>query len=62
MTRILALLTLLAALGGCGSGLYDDSGNPVPGQWWPWVCADGGLAPDSGCPVPACDGGVDAGC
>ena len=63
-------LALAAALGlaACGSGLYDDSGQPAPGQWWPWVCADGGPAPDSGCLAPpACDGGsgdggIDGGC
>ncbi len=59
---LLALFTTLAlALAACGNGLYDDSGQPAPGQWWPWVCADGSLAPDAGCP-PVCDGGADAGC
>ncbi len=61
-----SLLALGAALGllACGSGFYDDSGQPAPGQWWPWVCADGGLAPDAGCgaPPPCPDGGADGGC
>ncbi|MHB8420459.1 MAG: hypothetical protein ACYDCL_20490 [Myxococcales bacterium] len=68
MTRLFPLIALLASLAACGNGLYDDSGQPSPGQWWPWVCADiptdggaPGLAPDSGC-APACDGGVDGGC
>ncbi|MHB1845124.1 MAG: hypothetical protein ACYCWW_09855 [Deltaproteobacteria bacterium] len=64
--RIVLLLALLSPA--CGGGVYDDSGQPYPGQWWPWVCPDGGYpAPDAGC-LPACptggigDGGVDGGC
>ncbi len=65
--RLLAslLLALLGTVPACGSGLAGDTGQPIPGQWWPWVCPDGGLAPDAGC-LPPCpgngDGGTDAGC
>jgi hypothetical protein len=43
-------LTMIAA---CGIGTYGDTGSPAPGQWWPWVCPDGGApAGDAGC-LPA---------
>jgi len=70
-TVVPVLVVLLAALGlsACGLGTYSDTGGPLPGQWWPWVCPDGGTPdPDAGCvPVPRCsdsnpsacaDGGV----
>ena len=49
-------------LSGCGFGLYDDNGGTDPGQWWPWICPDGGdAAPEAGCLPPRCtDGGADA--
>jgi len=35
---------------GCGLGSYDDLGEPVPGERWPWVCPDGGdPSLDGGC-------------
>jgi hypothetical protein len=47
----------------CGP-YYDDSGAPDPASWWTWVCSDGGLAPESGCPTarPSCadDGATDS--
>ena len=61
--RALALLLLAASAAvGCGFGLADDTGKPVPGQYWPWVCADGGAPGDAGCgpadagPGPPADG------
>jgi hypothetical protein len=39
---------------GCGLGSYDDLGEPVPGQRWPWVCPEGGDPTfDGGCPRAA---------
>ncbi len=39
---------------GCGLGSYDDLGEPVPGQRWPWVCPEGGdPSLDGGCPPAA---------
>jgi hypothetical protein len=29
--------------------MSDDTGAPEPASWWPWVCADGGPAPEAGC-------------
>ena len=53
------ILSLPVGAAGCGFGIGDDSGQPVPGQWWPWVCADGGGAvPDGGCLQDCGDGGV----
>jgi hypothetical protein len=54
--RLLVALLLtaagaLAVVGaGCGFGLADDTGAPIPGHRWGWVCADGGAAGDAGCP------------
>jgi hypothetical protein len=68
MRRFRVVLWLAcAALAGCDT-LSDDTGTDYPGQWWPWVCADGGLVPDGGCPVaPGCPessspDGSDGGC
>ena len=49
----LAAFTAVAAIRGCGFGRADDSGKPIPGQYWGWACPDGG-APDGsdGCSVP----------
>jgi hypothetical protein len=66
LRRALAVLLLGASLAavGCGFGLAHDTGQPIPGQYWPWVCADGGAAGDAGCgpadagPSPP-DGGAD---
>ena len=47
--RLLLALGFAAAAGaaviGCGFRLADDSGKPIPGQYWRWACPDGG-APD----------------
>jgi hypothetical protein len=63
-TRLLLVLFMAwLALAGCGS-VYDDSGAAEPASWWPWVCPDGGLAPDSGClpsPTGPGDGGAEGG-
>lgn len=65
--RLLGTLAISAAAAlsifcwGCGFGLADDSGKPLPGQYWGWACADGG-APDGpgGC-LGADASGSDAG-
>jgi hypothetical protein len=51
----IALLAVVL-LARCGFGLADDSSNPIPGNYWGWVCLDGGAVPDGGCPPPT-DGG-----
>jgi hypothetical protein len=38
-----------AAIASCGFQLADDTGKPIPGQYWPWVCADGATPGDAGC-------------
>ncbi len=55
MLRLLACLGLLTGLAlaalGCGFGLADDTGKPIPSDYWKWTCPDGGRpAPDAGCP------------
>ncbi|HLK90433.1 MAG TPA: hypothetical protein VKZ18_11095 [Polyangia bacterium] len=64
MRRALAALLLAASIAaaGCGFGLADDTGKPIPGQYWPWVCADG-AAPsgDAGCAPPDARVPVDGG-
>jgi hypothetical protein len=60
----LSLTWVALAATACSFGLYDDSGRADPGQWYPWVCPDGGdaLAPDSGCePRPCADAAVEGG-
>jgi hypothetical protein len=61
MRRIVFMLGLMvvagAAIVSCGFELANDTGKPIPGQYWPWVCADGGPAGDGGC--PAGDGSAD---
>jgi len=49
------------SLAACGRGLYDDTGDPAPGAWWPFVCPDGGdVDAEGGCPRPPCpDAGPD---
>jgi hypothetical protein len=37
--------TAAATAIGCGFGRANDTGKPIPGQYWGWACADGG-APD----------------
>jgi len=60
LAALAAALTVgMLALGtACGFGPDSDTGAAVPGQWWPWVCPDGGTPqPDAGCPVSDADGG-----
>ena len=61
MPRLLVALALLAALAGalvgCGFGRADDTGRPIPGPSWGWICPDGTTPGDAGCP-PA-DAGTD---
>jgi hypothetical protein len=52
--KLAVLLLGLVSIGwgvGCGLGSYDDLGEPVPGERWPWVCPEGGdPILDGGCP------------
>jgi|HubBroStandDraft_6_1064221.scaffolds.fasta_scaffold795252_2 hypothetical protein len=59
--RLLTVSVALLFLPDCGP-FYDDSGAPDPASWWPWVCSDGGPAPESGCPTGEDhpDGGADS--
>jgi len=54
MRRLVVLIFVIvvagAAMASCGFQLADDTGKAIPGQYWPWVCADGGLTGDGGCP------------
>jgi len=55
--KVAVLLVGFVSIGwgvGCGLGSYDDLGEPVPGQRWPWVCPGGGdPSLDGGCPPAA---------
>jgi len=63
LISVLLLATTAAAVAisavGCGFGRADDTGLPIPGQYWGWICP-GGEAPvgDAGC--PSADAGRDA--
>ena len=60
-----AAATVALTTAGCGFGRADDTGLPIPGQDWGWVCPSGD-APDgdAGCPSadagPAANGGPSA--
>ena len=47
---------------GCGFGRADDTGLPIPGQYWGWICPSG-EAPvgDAGCPSADAGRAADAG-
>ncbi len=55
--KLAVLLFVLVSIGwgmGCGLGTYDDLGQPVPGERWPWVCPESGEPIlDGGCPRAA---------
>jgi len=54
----LALAALAITAAGCGFGRADDTGRPIPGHYWGWVCPNGDAPQgDAGCP-PA-DTGTD---
>jgi hypothetical protein len=74
LISVLLLATTAAAVAisavGCGFGRADDTGLPISGQSWGWVCPSGDApAGDAGClsrdagPVddagPSADGGAD---
>jgi hypothetical protein len=50
-----ALLVAIVTIASCR--MYSDNGAPIPSSNWTWMCADGSLAPDSGCPDEG-DGGT----
>jgi hypothetical protein len=64
MRRLVTILVVTALAGaaveGCGFGLADDTGRPIPGQYWGWVCASG-EPPDGDAGCPPTDAGADAG-
>jgi hypothetical protein len=44
--------SIAVAMTSCGFGTYNDTGGAAPGQWWPWICQDGGKpSVDAGCGV-----------
>jgi hypothetical protein len=53
----LLLATAASAAAGCGFGRADDTGRPIPGQYWGWVCPNGD-APDGDAGCPSADGGI----
>jgi hypothetical protein len=57
--RRLFCLGLAAFAIGCGFGLADDTGKPIPGPYWPWICADGST-PDGDAGCPPIDAGADS--
>jgi hypothetical protein len=59
MLRLLAFLALLTSWTalGCGFGLADDTGQPIPSDYWKWSCPDGSApSADAGC--PSVDAGI----
>ena len=61
MRRFIPCLFLAAAAtaaAGCGFGRADDTGWPIPGLYWGWVCPSGD-APDRDAGCPSADGGAD---
>ena len=58
VTCLLLLATAVAGItaAGCGFGRADDTGRPIPGQYWGWVCPSGD-APDGDAGCPSTDGG-----
>ena len=51
MRRTLLILAFCLAAAACGFGFSNDTGQPIPDGWWPWVCPDGSPVPDGGCPT-----------
>jgi hypothetical protein len=45
-----AAVTVATTAVGCGFGRADDTGLPIPGQHWGWVCPSGETPGDAGCP------------
>ena len=69
LNSLLLLATAAAAVAitalGCGFGRADDTGLPIPGQYWGWVCPNGETPDgDAGCPFAdagrVADGGLPA--
>ena len=54
-----AAITLAGTTAGCGFGRADDTGLPIPGQYWGWVCPSGDR-PDGDAGCPSADGGTSA--
>ncbi len=53
----LLLVTVAVTAAGCGFGRADDTGVPIPGRYWGWVCPTGG-APDGDAGCPSADAGA----
>jgi hypothetical protein len=47
---VVTAVTAAIAGAGCGFGRADDTGLPIPGQYWGWVCPSGDAPGDAGCP------------
>ena len=58
MLLLLATAALTITTGGCGFGRADDTGRPIPGQHWRWVCPSGD-APDGDAGCPSADASTD---
>ena len=52
-----AAATVAITAVGCGFGRADDTGRPIPGRYWGWVCP-GGETPDDDAGCPSADSGA----
>ncbi len=51
---LLLIAATVAVAAGCGFGVADDTGKPIPVDYWKWACPDGGPpVPDAGCNADA---------
>jgi hypothetical protein len=46
------LVTLAAVAVGCGFGRADDTGRPIPGNYWGWTTPDAGADADASLDAP----------
>jgi hypothetical protein len=54
-----AVAALAITAAGCGFGRADDTGRPIPGHSWGWVCPNGD-APDGEAGCMSADGATNA--